>query len=340
MYRVFRVLACVIFFLSAFVFVFNRQVCAGDNIDIGLIIVGEFGDMSFWDTALDGLNRLDDEGVHTRLYECHSNPAAYESVIGKAMNDCDLLFVAGPEFDCFIDSLAQGKPDSDIVCLDFEHSGSPNVSSVAFHEEEGSFLAGILAGIMTSRTDVRSTASDREIVGFVGGYDVPVIRRYLTGFRQGVWHVNPEATVLVDYVDSWTSFSAGRDAALKQYRAGADIIFHAAGGSGLGVIQAGRQSGRYVIGADSEQEKFARGVVLASVVKRLDDVIYSMACSYIDGTYKRGVTYRQGLAEGAIGLSYWTEEAKLAIPPDVISTIVEAEKEIKSGKIIVAKETE
>lgn len=309
---------------------------AAQNIAVGLIISGEFGDMSFWDTALDGMKKLSEvPGVRTKIYECASDESVFESELLKAAAECDLLFVAGSELKKFLHATADANPDTDFVCLDYEFTGQPKVASVVFKESEGSFLAGVLAGIMTNRADVGKVASGQSVVGFVGGYDVPSIRRYLSGYRQGIEYVNPKATILVEFVDSWSSFEKGRDAAIRQYKSGADIVFHASGGSGLGVIQAGRQAGRYVIGVDAEQEKFAGGVVLASVVKRLDRVIFRITEKFVSGTYESGRQYSLGLREEGIGLSYWSEEARLAIPPDVVDVLADAESDIKSGKIAI-----
>jgi basic membrane protein A and related proteins len=182
--------------------------------------------------------------------------------------------------------------DSPILDSAGKPASLPNVRAVVFRENEGSFLAGALAGELT-----RSGT-----VGFVGGMQLPLIRRFEVGFRAGVRAVNPRATVLVSYTGTFDDERKGMEVGRDLYERGCDIVFHGAGLDGLGVIKAAEQAGKLVIGVDSDQSHVAPRNVLTSMVKHADLVVYQAVRDTIEGKFSGG-DVALGLADGALALA-------------------------------------
>jgi basic membrane protein A and related proteins len=203
-----------------------------------------------------------------------------------------------------VEAIARRNPEARFVLIDsplLDAQGKPftlpNVHTVVFKEEEGSFLVGALAGLVT-RTGK---------VGFVGGMEVPLIRKFEAGFRAGVMTTNPQAarSLLVSYTGSFDNVSAGKQVGQDLLAKGADVVFHAAGGDGLGVIQAvkeARAAGRkvFVIGVDSDQSHVAPEAVLTSMVKRVDLAVYTATRELVEGAFRPGDLV-MGLKEGGVG---------------------------------------
>src|SRR5205085_4016400 len=170
----------------------------------------------------------------------------------------------------------------------------PNVRAVVFRENEGTFLAGAVAGEITRSGKI----------GFVGGMQLPLIQKFEAGFRAGVAVVNPEAArnVLVAYTGTFDDERKGVEVGLDLYRRGCDVVFHAAGLDGLGVIKAAQLSGKIVIGVDSDQSHVAPANVLTSMVKHVDVAVYLAVKDVLDGKFSGGDVVL-GLAEGGVGLA-------------------------------------
>jgi len=177
-------------------------------------------------------------------------------------------------------------PDQDFAIVDTVVD-EPNVANYLFREQEGSFLMGVLAGRLTETefsAGAGSTDPDSTTVGFVGGVDSPVIRRFQAGFEAGVDYASDNVDVTTSYVGSYADPSGGQEAALSMYQNGVDIVYHASGATGVGVFQAAQAEGRFAFGVDQDQsisnESFA-DVILASMVKRVDTAVYESISNII-----------------------------------------------------------
>jgi len=207
--------------------------------------------------------------------------------------------------------------------------GMANVVSVLFGQHEGSFLVGALAGAMTKSNKV----------GFIGGVNLPVIDSFKVGFQEGVKYTNSGATVETTYLSLLPKFTGFGDpkGALKKakewYGAGVDIIYSAAGASGNGVIRAAKQSKKYAIGVDTDQDKMAKGYILTSMMKRLDNATFNEIKKIKEGNFKPGVAY-YGLKEGGISLTEMKYTKKI-ISGKVLAKLKVIEEKIKSGEIKV-----
>jgi basic membrane protein A len=196
-----------------------------------------------------------------------------------------------------------------------------NVASLVFKEEEGSFLVGVVAGLMTNSNKV----------GFIGGLEVPLIKKFEVGFRAGVMTVNPDAEILITYAGDFNDPGKGKEIALSQYADGADVIYHASGGTGLGLAAQEKGSGFWAIGVDSDQYNLAPDNILTSMMKRVDVAVFETIKATKDGNFQSGVTVF-GLKDGGVGLAPTTSENT---PQDVIDQANALGERIISGEFTV-----
>jgi basic membrane protein A len=203
----------------------------------------------------------------------------------------------------------------------------PNVQSVLFKEHEGSFLVGVAAAL----------ASKTGKVGFVGGMDIPLIRRFQCGYEQGIKYANPKAELIANMTGTtpaaWNDPGRGAELAKGQFDRGADVVYAAAGNTGVGVLQAAKDRGKYAIGVDSNQNYLHPGTMLTSMLKRVDLAAYQSFKAANDGTWKAGVQVL-GLKEGGVDWALDQHNEKL-ITPDMKAKIDAAKADIISGKIVV-----
>jgi len=231
-----------------------------------------------------------------------------------------------------VEILSRRRPDVTFVLVDdVAASYPPNVASVTFRQNEGSFLAGALAALV----------SETGRVGFVGAADLPIINDFLVGYRAGARHVRPAtrldlAYVATDLPEGQSPFEApqqGRDVALRLYGQGCDVVFAVAAGSNRGVFQAARESQAFAIGVDSDQDHMAKGYVLTSMLKRLDTAILLVVEKILEGRLENR-NFSLGLSEGGVGLSSMTY-TRMLIPREVQQQLDILAQEINAGDIRV-----
>jgi len=203
----------------------------------------------------------------------------------------------------------------------------PNVASLIFKEHEGSYLVGMIA----------ARKSKTGVLGFVGGMDIPLIHRFATGYEEGARAVRPDVRVIPNYVgvteSAWNNPGKGKELAEAQIGKGADVIFAAAGNSGLGVFDAVEQRDKFIIGVDSNQNWVKPGHVLTSMVKRIDNAVYQIIQDRVQGKFKGGI-HVYGLDNGGIGYAMDQYNAGL-IPDSVLAEVEAAKAKIIRGEIKV-----
>jgi basic membrane protein A and related proteins len=203
----------------------------------------------------------------------------------------------------------------------------PNVQSVVFKEQEGSFLVGVLAALVSKSGKV----------GFVGGMDIPLIRRFQCGFEQGVKYANPKAEIIANMTGTtpaaWNDPGRGAELAKGQFDRGVDVVYAAAGSTGIGVLQAAKDRGKLSIGVDSNQNHLHPGSVLTSMLKRVDHAAYNSFKAAQSNTWKGG-TQVLGLKEGGVDWALDKDNEKL-ITPEMKAKVDAAKADIVSGKIAV-----
>jgi basic membrane protein A len=300
---------------------------------VGLVFdVGGRGDKSFNDAAYAGLERARAElGVEFATVETGEGADREAAMRQLAAGGSDLVFGVGFLFSDDIKALAREFPEVKFACVDYTvvegESLPPNLVALKFREEEGSYLVGALAALV----------SKSGTVGFVGGMEIPLIKKFEAGYRAGVKAVAPRAQVLVKYAGTTGSAfkdpTKGKELALAEYHAGADVIFHASGSTGLGVFEAGRELQRLAIGVDSDQYDEAPGVVLTSMIKRVDTAVFDTIREVAEGRWRGGI-HEFGLAEKGVG---WVHDQRnRALIPDRVKAVVDSlEAEIVAGRIAV-----
>jgi basic membrane protein A len=303
---------------------------------VGLVFdIGGRGDKSFNDAAYAGLERARRElGVTFTTLETNEGSDREAQLRQLASGDAKLVFGVGFLFTDDIKALAREFPDKKFACVDYTVTPGdtlpPNLVALKFREEEGSFLVGALAGLLTKSGKV----------GFVGGMEIPLIRKFQAGYVAGVKAVNPRAQVLVKYAGTTGSAfrdpTKGKELALAEYQAGADIIFHASGSTGLGVFEAARELGRLAIGVDSDQYDEAPGAILTSMVKRVDTAVFDTIRDLKAGRWSGGV-HDFGLAER--GVTWVYDDRNKALVPDAVKARVDSlQASIVAGTLRVPTE--
>lgn len=301
---------------------------AGDKIKVGLVLERSGkDDKSFNAAAYRGIQRAEKElGVDTKTVEAPDNNA-YETLQRSfAQKKYDLIVAIGFHQMDAVKKTAERFPNQKFLLVDAVVN-SPNVRSVMFEEHEGSFIVGALAAL-------NSTANT---FGFIGGMDVPLIRRFQLGYEAGVKHIKPKAKVLSNYLgvtgDAWNNPPKAKEQALDQYNRGAEVIFAAAGNSGAGVFDAAESKKKLAIGVDSNQNWMKPGFVLTSMLKKVDDAVFDSIKQLKEGNYKSGEV-RYGLSSGGVDFAQ-DENNKSLLKPEALKKIESIKKEIISGKIKV-----
>jgi basic membrane protein A len=282
---------------------------------------GKF-DKSFNEAAFNGAERWKKETGKTYLDFEIANPTQREQAVRRmAERGANPIVGVGFSHGSAVEKGAKDFPKQQFAIIDFVVD-LPNVQSIVFKEHEGSFLVGMMAAL----------ASKTGKVGFVGGMDIPLIRKFQCGFEQGAKFVNPKAEVFANMTGTtpaaWNDPARGGELAKAQFAKGADVIFAAAGGTGIGVYQAAKDGGKLAIGVDSNQNHLQPGTMLTSMVKRVDVAVYNA----FKGT-KPGVQ-SLGLKEGGVDYAMDEHNAKL-VSADMKKRVDAAKADIIAGKIKV-----
>jgi basic membrane protein A len=223
-----------------------------------------------------------------------------------------------------IKASAQINPDQNFAIIDFAYGPETpkNVIGIVFQEEQPSFLVGYIAGKMTKTNKV----------GFVGGIKFPLIEKFEYGFMAGVKMANPNCDVLSQYAESFTDAAKGKAIANNMYQKGADIVFHASGGVGDGVIEAAKEKGKWAIGVDKDQNFLAPDYVLTSAMKRVDNAIYDVARKLKNGEWNGGDTLVYNLSNDGVGIAPTSNKH---VPADILAEVDQLTTRIKNGEFKV-----
>lgn len=300
---------------------------------VGLVFdIGGRGDKSFNDAAYEGLERARQElGIEYQYVESGEGSDREAGLRQLAATDAQVIFGVGFLFTDDIRKLAEEFPDKKFACVDYTVNPGdvppPNVVALKFKEEEGSFLVGALAAL-------KSTTGK---VGFVGGMQIPLIKKFEAGYRAGVKAVKPDAEVLVKYAgttgEAFRDPSKGSELAMAEYAQGADVIFHASGATGRGVFQAAEKTSKLAIGVDSDQYDESPGHVLTSMIKRVDVAVFETIREVKENRWTGGV-HTFGLEQKGVGWVY--DDRNRALIPDAIKATVDSlEAEIVAGRIAI-----
>ena len=299
-----------------------------------VIAQGGLGDESYNDLANSGFERaLEETGLEGQPVESQDIVAQGEQVLRRAAQS-DFGLVVDLEFSHgeILGPIAEEFPDVNWAILNTVVEG-PNVASILFEEQQGSYLAGALAAMMTTTTDNPRINPDKTI-GVIGGTKSTGIDKFIVGYIQGAMDVDPDVEVLTSYTDDFADPAKGKQQAEAMFEQGADIVFQVAGGTGAGVIEAAKEADRYAIGVDTDQDDVAPGNVLTSMIKRTDVAVELVMIDYAEGNFPGGETVSLGLEEEGVGLSDFSN-TKEDIPPEFLDRIDQMRQQIIDGEIEV-----
>ena len=308
---------------------------AASDLKVAMVCSGSLGDTGIFDMGEDALEQAAaDYGIEYKVLEGKNDPSLYYEMMNTAASQFDLVFVnPGYQFDSYLEEIATTYPDVLFVYADGVAPISlDNVISVSYLENEGSYLAGVMAAMMTTRTDYAGINEDK-VLGFVGAVDSTTINNFLTGFEQGVASVDPEITVLPVYVGDYNDPATGKELALSLYDQGADIIYAAASNSGDGVSEAAVEEGKYVIGVDTDKSAQGPENVMGSMLKNVTASFYDVITARINGEEMEPMQ-RYGLSKQWVQM-YFIDSMAEFLPEDVMLAIDQAQSDIVDGSITV-----
>ncbi|MET3655729.1 BMP family lipoprotein [Sporosarcina psychrophila] len=251
------------------------------------------GDQSFSDLAFKGLTKARDEEDIVVEYLELAETGTYEKGFRELVESGnDLVFALGFTGQQELEKVALDFPDQKFVLFDAV-SEAANITSITFKEDEGSMLAGIVA----------ATVSNSQVIGFIGGMEVPVIQRFEQGFIQGAKSVNPDIVILNEYANNFDDDGLGAEIASKMIDDKADVLYSAAGFTGVGMLKEAEKRGIYAIGVDSDQYFYAEQAVITSMMKNIDSALFDIILSYKESGAIQSGHVELGLAENGVGLA-------------------------------------
>lgn len=298
--------------------------------------VGGVNDQSFNQSAYEGMKELEKDGVAKISYIESTQQSDYKTNLETSLDaGNDLIACIGFALADDMLKAATANPDQKYVIIDSSYGDKTpkNVVGTVFADNENSFLVGYLAGALTTSNKV----------GFIGGLDSPLIKKFEAGFRAGVElaakDANKTVEVLSQYAESFTDAAKGKAIANSMYSAGADMIFHAAGGAGNGVIESAKENSKFVFGVDRDQSYLAPEFLIASTIKKVNTAIKTVGEELSQGKFQGGSTIEFSLKTNGVDVSYGKEDQlKIKIPTEVKQKIEELKKDVASGKITVPTE--
>jgi basic membrane protein A len=310
------------------------------TLKVALLLNGNLGDKSFFDSANNGMAMLrNDLDCQTRVFEIGYDDSKWEPAFRDLCDEkYDILICGTPEMREIVQSAALDYPNQKIIIydtsVDYDNDTKgvyKNIYSIEYMENEGSYLAGVLAASM----------SKSGTIGFVGGMDNTVIRDFLVGYVQGAKDTNPDIKIIPSFIGSFNDAAKAKELALAQYQMGADVIFSVSSNAGEGALEAAKERNHYVIGVDSDQAMLYESsdpvlarLIISSMLKRVDKSIFISVKEAIAGNLPWGTLGVMGISEGCIGLAdnniYESE-----VPASIRELIADSSRDIQDGKIKV-----
>ena len=302
-----------------------------------LIVNGNLGDLGFFDSANRGMQRLKNElGIDIHVIETGDDESKWEPALADAADEPgDWIIAVSPSMVEPVEKLAPMYPEKKFILIDNTVSGSyDNVYCATFLQNEGSYLAGVAAGLQTTPGGT---------IGFIGGMDIPPINDFLVGYIEGARSVNPDIKVISTYTGDYYDPAKGKEHAIVQFNQGAEVIFAAAGPAGLGSIEAATKMDKLFIGCDSDQsaayeangDMDSANHIITSMIKNVGNAIFDTIKADLEGTLPWGTSRQLGVSAGGVGLAKNAVYEK-SFTDEMKATIEEVESKIVSGEIKVS----
>lgn len=318
------------------------EAAAGDKLKVVLLIPGTLGDKSFFDAANSGLQKVKDElGAETKVVEMGADKTKWEPTFNDiAAEDWDVVISGGSEITEMFNATAEANLDKKFINYDTDIDEAPeNMYNMSYSTNEVSFLAGAAAALAT-QSDMPN-ANPENVIGFLGGMDIPGINAFLVGYIQGAQYVDPDVKVAVSYAGDFVNPAKGKELSLIQYNSGVDIIFNVAGGTGLGIFDAAKEKTKYAIGVDSDQALLLQdtdsekaNLIVTSAIKKIDTAILGAVKKLQDGTLEMGKRDVLGFVEDGVGIAE-NDIYKEVFPADLQAKVEEVKQKLINKEITV-----
>ncbi len=309
--------------------------------DVSIAAISGYFAQGFGVSIVNGLKKAEkDLGVKVKLIDTGNRALDYEEQFNNVAKDggYDLVFVMGWELVDALQKTAAAYPNTKFVFIDGVLD-SKSIIYADFAQNQGSFLAGALGGLMAEKGSAIEGLGDGKAIGFVGGRDIPVIRDFLAGYEQGVKTAAPDVRLDAVFAGTFDDPAKGSEMTMALYGQGSDIVFNVAGPTGEGVLQASAAANKYSIGVDIDQCDVAPGHVLASMMKHADVAVYSLVKDVVDGkTIEPGSVHTYDLKSGGVELHICPQVAN-KIPAEITAKLDALKADVESGKIKVATTT-
>jgi len=311
---------------------------AGDGgVRVCVVYTGNLGDKSYNDSCNAGAQKaVEDFGIELKSLEGTTAEEWESNLLAACEEGYDLIIGASSNIGDYITEHGPNYPDTKFAVIDTTID-LPNVQSISFAQNEGSFLAGAAAAMFTEKTEIEGV-NDAAVIGWVGGMDIPVLHDFYIGYEQGAKYINPDIQILQAFAGEWSNPLKGKELTFAQYDQGADIVMNVASGTGAGVLEGAKERGLYAIGVDLNQDADQPGAVLTSMVKRVDNACYLAIQSVIDGTFEGGTTQYLALKDGGVSLTDFSvikEHLGDKFPQDIVDKCEEIAEKIVAGEIVV-----
>ena len=305
---------------------------AAEDYSVVYVMSDNLGDKGFNDSAAEGFRRLEKEGVTIKFLQAPpTDPQLWRQNL-EAVSEAgtwDIIFT-GPNMHDNLAEVAPQYPDQKYVFFD-DQLDLPNVLSVKYAQNDGSYLAGALAGLVTTDTASFPLSKGAKKVGLVAGMDLPVIQDFIVGFKQGVAAVDPSIEVQVAFIGNFNDAQKAYDLTTNVFNNGADIVYNVAAPAGLGILKAAADANKYGIGVDSDQNGLHPQNVVASMLKEIGNSLYDSVHQIRDGKAPFGKLVVYGLKNDGVGLVY-----NDALVPQSVKDKIEALKQkVVSGEVTV-----
>lgn len=329
----------------------TEKTTSGDVYKAALVIAGTLGDKSFYDSANEGLERLKEElgdsfefKVEQMGGEASDEPNWAPTLEDYcASGEWDLIITSSWQMADALASCAEMYPDQKFIfsdeTYDFDTNGNyDNIYNVMYKQNEVSYLAGAIAGLMTKTEGIDGIDPSNNIISVLGGQDGQVINDFIVGYIEGAQAVNPDIQVATSYVGDYIDSAKGKDLGLAMFNAGSDIGYCVAGAAGNGQIEAAKDTGKYAIGVDSDQAATLPDYadwILTSAMKNVGTAVYQAVLRDMDGELPYGTLETLGFAEGGVGLVKDAHYEEM-VPEDIRAQVEDLEAKITNGEITVS----
>ena len=318
-----------------------------EPLDIVFLCNGTLGDLSFFDSAAAGFEKMEQElNVNTKIVEAGYDTTKWQPALQDlADGDCDIIVVGTYNMVDYVQQAALDHPEKKFILfdsnVDYASADYSNVYSIVYNYNEGSFLVGALCALVSNSS--MPNANPEKVISFIGGQDTPVINDFLVGYIEGALYVDPEMKVVSSYLGSFDDTAKGKEMAAAHCNTmNVDVVYPAAGGAGLGAMDAAKECGAYTIGMASDQSALytesdpeKAKIILTSMICDVGQSIYDAVKQHIEGTLEWGTTGYVGISADAVGICqndiYMSE-----VPEEIRQQLETVIEDVKAGKVTIS----